>query len=1147
MKKNRECDFPDGGNPKLNLRFKKMKLTLIFTMLVFLTFGNGFSQAKVTLQFEKATIQQVLKTLEDQTVHVFLYKDDIFNPAQKYSVDFTDEPFEEVLKSVCATAGVDYEVRSNRQIILTEKKKESVSEILFQQRTVTGVVTDQRGLPLPGVTIVVTGTTTGTVTNTDGEFSLTVPAQANSLQFSFVGMTTQEIPLDGRTTITVVMEEETIGMDEVVVVGYGTQKKVNLTGAVGVASDEALENRPITNLGQGLQGVIPNLQVTQNNYAPGQGSSFNIRGTTSLNGGDPLILIDGVVQDPNLLNPNDVESVSVLKDAASAAIYGARAAYGVILITTKNGLKGQKPSLNVTSSFTVTSATNIPKYADSWEYITYMNTASRNAGGSNYFDQRLMDHALRYYEDTENNLPVYYDPEIDTDGKYKYAGNTDWAKELYKSGTLKQVNANISGGSDKTQYYVSYGYMEQEGFLKSYDDVYRRHNISINVNTDILDWLSFSARSKYTYSDEDHPSGGSNGWSGISEYSGQLKNDLRPLMPVRHPDGTWAGQGSFTNPFAVGAEGGYDRRKVNDFWLTGALTITPVKDLNINIDYTFNPYSWNKERTSRLFYEYWAEPGKYNIYPWVNPNSVALENSNDYYNALNSYVNYSKSINNNNFNVLVGYNHETKHNKWFYAKRENLIDNDLPAINRAIGEDYVDGSATSWAVQGLFYRLNYNFAEKYLLELNGRYDGSSKFPEGDRFAFFPSVSAAWRFSEEIFWENIKPVVNDAKLRISYGSLGNQNVAGNFPYISNYNINTSTGYILGGQLPVSIASGSLVSPNFTWEKVDQWNIGADFGFFQNQLTASFDVYQRDTKGMLTAGQPLPAVLGTSVPRENAADLKTYGWESSVVWKQKVNDFAYNITFNLSDFQSEITRFHNPTGNLNNYYVGRKIGEIWGFHAEGLFQTQEEIENHVNQSKIYGGTWNPGDVKYVNLNDDDEISWGTNTLDDHGDLSIIGNNTPRYQYSLLFGSSWKGFDLDLFFQGVGKRDLWTGDGRFFGINSEWDVPMKATLDYWTPENPNARLPRPYINGGHGNRQTSTLYLQNAAYLRLKQLTLGYTIPATVSQRIAISKARVYFTGQNLFTFTKLNELYDPENTNLMGYPVPKSFSFGLNLTF
>lgn len=1018
---------------------------------------------------------------------------------------------------------------------------------------ITGIITDSiTGETLAGVSIIGSGTVKGAISDINGKYSINLTSQSDVLLFSHIGYITKRIPFSGSNTIDVKLAPDIQSLQEVVVVGYGTQKKVNLTGAVASVKGEVLENRPITNIGQGLQGVTPNLQVTQG-YAPGQGSSFNVRGITSINGGDPLVLVDGVVQDPNLLNPNDVESVTVLKDAASSAIYGARAAFGVILITTKQGKKEQVPTLYVTSSYTSTAATNIPEYADSWQYITYMNTASENAGGSNYFDQRLMDNAKRYYDDPGNNLPVFYDPSIETDGKYKYCGNTNWAKELYKSGTVKQVNATLSGGSEKTSYYISYGFVEQDGFLSAYDDKYQKHNIGMNISTDVLKWLTVSSKTKYTYSYEDHPSGGSNGWSGLTTYSGMLKNDLRPLMPVRHPDGNYAGQGSFTNPFAVGAEGGHDQRKVNDLWLTGNIDIHPFKDLSLKADYSFNPYSWNKDRNSRLFSEYWAEPEKSNIYPWVNPNSIALENNNDYYNALNVYLNYSKSLGKNNFKILAGYNQETKKTKWMYEKREGLIDNDMPAINRATGQMYVDGSISSWATQGVFFRFNYDFDEKYLLELNSRYDGSSKFPQNDRFAFFPSISAGWRFSEEPFWSGIKPIINGAKIRGSYGSLGNQNVSGNFPYISSYGINTSTPYMLGGTLPVSITSGGLISPSFTWENVKQWNVGGDFEFLKNRLTASLDIYQRKTIGMLAAGTPLPAVLGTDVPNENAADLRTFGFESVLTWRDKIGDLTYNVSFSISDYQSEITKFDNPTGDLGsdrtnpNNYVGKKMGEIWGYEAAGLFQSQNEITNSPSQDKIYGGTWNPGDVKYVDINNDGEISWKKNTLSDHGDLKVIGNSTPRYQYGLMAGASWKGFDLDIFLQGIAKRDLWVGDSRFFGIGSEWDVPMKETLDYWREDNTGARLPRPYINGGHGNRETSTLYLQNAAYLRVKQLSIGYTLPENMIKKAALNKVRIYFTGQNILTLTKLNKLYDPENTDLMGYPVPKSYSVGLNLTF
>ncbi len=1132
------------GNPLIKiLRIMKLTVFLFFLGFVQALAGNLLAQTtKLSLDAKNSRIESVLQDIEKQSDFRFIYNKEKVDVDSHVNVQLQDKSVKEVLDILFQGKNVNYTFFGNN-IVLSNAGTATVQ----QQISVSGRVTDSFGQPLPGVTVIIKGTTTGIITDNNGRYSLSNVSSDATLVFSFVGMRTQEISVGGRTIINVTLAEESVGIGEVVAVGYGTQKKVNLSGAVAAVSGDVLENRPITNVGQGLQGVIPNLQITQSSYAPGEGASFNIRGTTSLNGGSPLILIDGVEQDPNLINPDDIESISVLKDAASAAIYGARASYGVILISTKKGEREQAPKLNVSSSYTVTSATNIPEYADSWEYITYMNTASINAGGSNYFDQRLMNYALKYYEDPKNNLPVYYDPEIDTDGKYNYCGNTNWAKELYKNGTVKQANASLSGGSQKSRYYISYGFMQQNGFLESYDDRYMRHNVNMFVETDVSKWLSLSSRIKYNYTNEDHPSGGSNGWSGLSTYSGQLKNDLSPLMPIKHPDGNWAGQGNITNPFAVGAEGGYDKRKINDIWLTGAIDIHPLEGLSLKADYTYNPYSWNKERTSRLFYEHWAEKGKYNIYPWVNPNSVALENSNDYYQSLNFYVDYVKKINSHNFKLLVGYNQEKKATKWMYAKRENLIDNDLPAINRATGEDYVDGSSSSWATQGIFTRFNYDYKGKYLFEFNGRYDGSSKFPDGDRFEFFPSFSTGWRLSEETFWSALKEVVNEAKVRGSYGSLGNQNLSDDFPYVSAYNVNTSTSYIIGGELPVSVTPGALVSPSFTWEEVKQWNAGLDLDFFNSKLATNIDIYQRKTIGMLTAGQTLPAVLGTDVPDENAADLKTTGWEFVVTWKNKINDFFYNVSFNISDYQSKITKFSNPTGYLDSYYVGRKINEIWGLEATGLFQSTEEIANHSDQSVIYGGTWNAGDVKYVDRNNDNKITYGDYTLDNHGDYKIIGNSTPRYQFGLRMHAEWKGFDMNIFFQGVGKRDLWTGDRRFFGIDRQWDVPMKETLDYWTEDNRDARLPRPYIDGGHGNRWTSTLYLQDASYIRLKQLTVGYTLPERLTKKAAISKARFYVTGQNLLTFTKLNDLYDPENTNLMGYPVPKSFSCGLNITF
>lgn len=1018
----------------------------------------------------------------------------------------------------------------------------------FQQVAVGGTITDLQGAPLIGVTVVVKGSTAGTLSDANGKYSISNVPQNATLIFSFIGMTTQEIQLNGRVLLDVVMAEAAIGLNEVVVIGYGTVKKVNLTGAVSQVNSTVLENRPVTNIGQSLEGTISNLQITQKSFATGEAATFSIRGYASLNGGSPLILVDGVVMDPNLLNPNDIETVSVLKDASSSAVYGARAAYGVILITTKSGSKDQRPTLKVSSSYTITSPINVPETADSKEMMDFINRANINTTGSPYFDQRATDHIMAYYNDPENNLPVYYDPAIDLDGNYKWCGNTNWAKELYKSGLISQTNVSLSGGSEKTSYYFSYGNLSQSGNLNVYDDKYNRQNFNININSEVNNWLTVSSRMKYTYGYIDHPSqnqtGGFQSW------------DVSPLIPVKLPDGTYAGQALFTNPFSSALYGGYAHTKTNDFVLTGTILIHPIKGLNINADYTFNPYALNKDLYVRSFLENKAD-GTQVWFTWSSPNGITNSNDYSYYKAINAYADYSLNFSKNSFKLLVGFNQETKTTKSVSAQRQNLIDNNLPAINRAIGAMTISGSESLWAVQGAFFRLNYDYDNKYLLELNGRYDGSSKFPKGDRFALFPSLSAGWVASKEAFWEGLNPYVSYFKIRGSYGSLGNQAVSGDFPYVSSYAITNQLNYLLGGSQPIGILSGSLVSPSFTWEKVNQWNIGADLGFIQNKLTVSLNVYNRYTIGMLTAGQTLPNILGTSVPRENAADLKTYGWELDAAWKGNSGKFSYSINANLSDAQSEITKFSNPTKLLSSYYVGQKIGEIWGYDVAGLFQSNEEIAGWADQSQLYGGTWIPGDVKYVDRNNDGKITRGTNTLDDPGDQHVIGNNTPRYLYGITLNGAWNGFDMSIFIQGVGKRDLWFSGWRasdsFFGTNgySGW-VPYKSSLDYWTEDNTDAFYPNSYLNGwgqgGNGNRQASDRYLQNAAYIRLKQVSIGYTVPENTLNRIKfLSKVRFYANIQNSLTFTKLIDQFDPELTGVGDYPLSLAVNFGIDLTF
>lgn len=1026
-----------------------------------------------------------------------------------------------------------------------------------QNGVCNGVVTDTTGETVIGASVVVKGTTNGTITGLDGDFSLSGVTKGSILVVSFVGYQNTEVKWNGQP-LTIVLKEDTKVLDEVVVVGYGTQKKANLSGAVAAVDGKVLQDRPITNIGQGLQGVVPNLNITMNNGgAPGATSSFNIRGNTSLNGGSPLVLVDNVQMDANLVNPDDIESISVLKDAASASIYGARAAYGVILITTKKGKKSDKPTVSLSATGYWQSPALTFHNVNSMQYLTMMDEAYQNDGGSgHYFKSQVYQYAEDYFNGKYDS-PVFFDTAYDT-YKYGYCGNTDWWDELYKTSFSQIYTANISDGNDRTTYYASVSMNDQGGILKAGDDKYNKYNANVNISSNITKWLNVSAKIAHTYTDELHPTGGttamnSTAYSGLSSYSGMMKGDLSPLMPVKHPDGHYAGQGSYTNPVAIMEQGGNAQYKQNDLWMTGAVKITTIKGLVINADYTWNFYGKSSNQHVQNFYDYTAVPGTENYYPWTNPSSVTVTNNDDYYNAFNAFAEYTFSLKEkHNFKVMVGYNQENKHKKYHYAGRKNLIDSSNPSLNLAYGDMAMNGSETHWSVNGFFARINYDYKGKYLLELNGRYDGSSKFPHGDRYAFFPSASVAWRVSEEKFWEPIRGWFDNFKLRASYGSLGNQALDesryGNFPYLATYGINTKYGALLNGTRPVAVSVPGLVSASFTWETVNQIDFGFDASFFGGRLNTSFDWYRRNTKDMLTAGQALPAVLGTSVPQENAADMKTVGWEVSLEWNDRLsNGFGYHIKGVLSDYQASITKFSNPTKLLGTHYVGEKLNEIWGYVSNGLFQSDEDAKA-ADQSYLSGGSWGAGDVKYEDLNNDGKIDIGKNTLDDSGDRKIIGNSTPRYSYGITAGFDYKGFDFEMFWQGIGKRDYWLGGSQFWGFTDEWCTPLTSSLDYWTEDNRDAYFPRLHhygVNGG--NHQVSTRYLQNAAYLRLKNVVLGYTIPRSITEKVKISRLRVFVQGENLLTSTPLIDSYDPETLNNMTYPINKKISVGLNLTF
>lgn len=1019
-----------------------------------------------------------------------------------------------------------------------------------QDNACTGVVVDQNGETVIGASVVVKGTTNGTITGLDGDFSIPNVKKGDVIVVSYVGYMNSEIIWEGKP-LKIALKEDSKTLDEVVVVGYATVKKANLTGAVSAVDDKVLADRPIVNLGQGLQGTIPNLNITTSGQ-PGKGSSFNVRGETSINGGSPLVLVDGVQMDPNLINPQDVASVSVLKDAASASIYGARAAYGVILITTKSGRKNMPTQVSFDASVSFNSPTTRPEYMNSMEYAHWMNAANNTTSGRDQLSQEEMEHIEAYFYDPVNNLPVFVAKDPSSwqygncqAGKYAYCGNTDWMKEMYKKTyPVQKYNVNINGGSDKATYYTSVGYMDQGSLMRYGDEGFRKFNMVNNINYDINNWMHVSMKTSYIRTELD----------GLAQDAvhgeSWIGNDTQPLMPVKHPDGNWSGQGNYTNFAAVLDEMGSRKTTKNDFWNTLALKLTPLKGLTINMDYTFNYYAEHGKVHRKTFNEYGIDGKFLQVFQHSRPSGVSESQANDTYNAFNLFGDYELTLGKHYFKVMAGYNQETKHTRGFSASRDELISNDLPSMNAATGEKYVGNSDDSWATRSGFFRVNYSFADRYLLEVNGRYDLSSKFPKDDRSVFSPSFSLGWKLSEESwFKQTTNGFFDELKIRASYGSLANQALDnGWYAYLSNYGTGT-LGYIMGGKQPQYVLPGGLVSNTVTWEKVTQWDLGLDFVILQNRLKGTFDYYQRKTTDMLGPGRILPNILGMSEPLENAADMVTRGWELALTWNDQLdNGLHYSVGFNLSDTRAEITKYDNPTKSLSSpYYEGQIVGDIWGYESS-LFQSADEIASAPDQSKLDGGISKvPGDIRFMDIDGNGVVDYGENTVDKPGDMKIIGNNKARYRYGFNISADWKGFDLGIFFQGVGKRDLMLPYTFKWQYGSMWQVPTAVGNDYWREDNAGGWLPVARFNGSQALGQKQTRYLLDASYLRLKSLSFGYTLPVSLTKQWGIQKCRVYFTGENLLTFKHTPEGFDPELDDPYKYPQQKSLALGLNVVF
>lgn len=1066
----------------------------------------------------------------------------------------------------------------------------SVTAVSAQNRIVNGRVFDASKQALAGITVMASPTN-GVVTDEKGNFSISLPSGPAELEFICLGYSTVRMTVQStQDNLVVYMTEDAMNLQETVVVGYGVQKKVNLTGAVSTVTSKEISNRTSPTLTHMLQGSVPGLSVSTANGSPDDVASINIRGYNSINGGTPLVLIDGVEGDMSKINPQDVESVSVLKDASSAAIYGARASFGVVLITTKSGKDSKgKPVVRYSGFGGVSTPTTRTDYISTgYDSVTICDLFTFNTNGSNYTNYTEEDmHQLyiRRNDVTENPERPWILQQM-RNGKlsYVYYCNTDWYKELYRTvNPFTQHNISVSGASEHFKYYVSGGYEHKEGTFRVRPDNYNKYTLRSKVEFNINKYISISDNVGFFSSDYD--------WPGNSNYNYTfMYSQVHGLasFPLKNPDGTNVYKTIFTDSNIT--NGCHielsDDKKVNNikkvnFSNTAEISIRPVEGLDIRANFT---YMFDNSRK----FNRWV-PCSYSMYPGevltedYGRFQNLLENSFEYtrYMAANVFATYSTTVDEkHNISAVAGYNYETQHYRYTYVSGRNLSSDYLSEFNlvqpnTAGNKEFnADGRQTEYALAGVFARLNYDYKGKYLFEVNGRFDGTSRFAPKSRWGFFPSASVGWKLSEENFWEPVKSSWDLFKLRFSYGALGNQQVS-DYAYIQlvstyqlNYLFNSNTNKPNGSYVGVSSMDG------LTWETTYHYNLGLDLAFLGNRLAFVGDAYIRDTVGMITSGEAVPSVYGASAPSANAANLRSMGLELTLSWKDTFNlagsPFTYGISVNYSDYITKLTKYKNPSKVLGSYYEGMTFGEIWGFRTDGLFASDAEAAEYtsrIDQSYVQGnltGGWKGGDLRLLDLDNDQVISRGAYTVDNPGDLAIIGNSLPRYQYGVTLSAQWFGFDLSVFIQGVGKINWYPpADNQAFWVCFNRPhatyIPKNFMDNVWSEDNTGAYYPRP--RGWQANEGTTYLtmvndrYLQNLAYCRLKNLTFGYSLPDKVLRKSFVSALRIYFTGENLgylSPLTKVSRYMDPEamvrqNTFGYYYPYQKSFVLGLDITF
>lgn len=978
---------------------------------------NHLSALPISAQHEKLSINMQDKTLEDvftfienHSDYVFIYHASKIDLSHKVNVNIKDQPIKDILKDVFRGTGLTYVVKG-RQIVV---KKEDAPQtpgvksvaVLQQQKgiTVSGNIKDDTGFPLIGVNVVIKGSNQGVITDVDGNFSMEDVPSSAILRFSYIGY--QPIEMKAQESIMLVMHEDNEKLEEVVVVGYGTQKKVNLTGAIEVVDGDRLKNRPSTNVSQVMQGTVSGVNFSYGNSGSEPGAKLNlqIRGQ-----GEPYVLIDGTVGDLNMIDPNDIENISVLKDAAASAIYGARAPYGVVIITTKSGKREEKIQVDFSANVAFTKPIRKPRMVDSYTFVRAMNEFHDNQGESRLFAEETIDRIIAYI-----NNPSLPETVPDATNSNQWAtyllanGNNDWIDVHFGSGVRNQENVSIKGGGKDLAFYLSAGHAYEKGILNFGKDTYRRINFNAKLDLSLTKWWKLSSNTRVVQSTRENPN-----YDDEGDYDMMIHQIFRtqPNQFLKSPNGYYSRLSRIPM-----IEAGSDKTITRGILQRFATDITPLKNWTISADYSIDfPYT-SFTSNNLTAYEDLVD-GSLSAIPTTVPSYVNKYKSHTMYNSLNVYTSYKFDLKDkHHFTAMLGFQQESNSYDYLSGLKKELITPEVPSISTATGEMQTTDDLTHWSTQGYFARLNYDYMGKYLLEVNARYDGTSKFTKDHRWGLFPSFSLGWNISHEKFWEPVSPYVNTLKLRTSWGSLGNQNVDA-YQDLPLLGTEMNLEWILNGKRPAYTTAPNLINPVLTWESSKTVDVGADLGFFNNRLQITADYYQRLTFNRLGPAQALPAVLGADIPKENNSELRTRGWDLSFTWRDKVsNDFSYSVTAMLFDYKSVVTKYNNPTGILTTDYEGKTIGEIWGYETVGLIRTQEDADR-INQSKsqnfINAQVWRTGDVMYRDLNNDGLINNGKNTVSDHGDLRIIGNNTPRYQFGITLSADYKGFDFMAFF--------------------------------------------------------------------------------------------------------------------------------------